>query len=65
MDSIDQYTPESIPLGCQIAGQAQDNPVVFVHGSTVTGRSWKPQMEALKSDYRVIACDLRGQVSHF
>ncbi len=35
-------------------------PVVLIHGMTFDHRSWYPQIEILKQNYRVIAYDIRG-----
>jgi 3-oxoadipate enol-lactonase len=35
-------------------------PVVLIHGMTFDHRSWNPQIEFLKENYRVIAYDMRG-----
>lgn len=34
--------------------------VVFVHGYTCDLSDWRPQMDALRENYCVVACDLRG-----
>lgn len=35
-------------------------PIVFLHGFPFDKTMWQGQMDALKSSYRVIACDIRG-----
>lgn len=35
-------------------------PVLLTHGYSATARMWKGQLEALSSDYRVMAWDMRG-----
>lgn len=35
-------------------------PVIFIHGFPFNKSSWQPQMDFLKSSYRVIAYDIRG-----
>jgi 3-oxoadipate enol-lactonase len=35
-------------------------PVILIHGMTFDHRSWNPQIELLKQNYRVIAYDIRG-----
>lgn len=35
-------------------------PIVLIHGMTFDHRSWNPQIELLKQNYRVIAYDIRG-----
>lgn len=37
-----------------------DIPVIFLHGFPFDKTMWQGQMEFLKPDYRVIACDIRG-----
>ena len=36
-------------------------PIVFIHGGGVDLHMWRPQVEALSKDFRVITYDLRGQ----
>lgn len=38
----------------------QGTPVVFVHGAFNTSEMWRPQIEDLATDHRVIVYDLRG-----
>jgi pimeloyl-ACP methyl ester carboxylesterase len=52
-------TPQSYDL----SGTKNDHTIVFLHGMRVTRRMWQPQMEALASDFRVIALDLPGHGS--
>lgn len=40
--------------------RGEGKPVVFVHGLDGTHGGWKPQMDALSDEYRVIAYDIRG-----
>lgn len=40
--------------------QGQGLPIVLVHASTLDHTSWRTQIEALSTDHRVIAYDLRG-----
>lgn len=49
--------------GFDVAGRADGHAIVFVHGMRVTRRMWQPQMEALASEFRVIAVDLPGHGS--
>lgn len=51
-------TENSIQLACDDVGSGP--PVVLLHGFPFNRSLWKPQIEALKSGYRVIAPDLRG-----
>jgi pimeloyl-ACP methyl ester carboxylesterase len=44
----------------EIHGPESARPIVFVHGAWVDRRLWRPQVEALSEDYRVITYDLRG-----
>jgi len=41
--------------------EGQGTPVVFIHGLAGDLSAWTPQMQALKSRYRVISFDNRGQ----
>jgi pimeloyl-ACP methyl ester carboxylesterase len=43
--------------------QGNGPPVVFVHAATLDHGSWRPQLDALKDHYRVLAYDLRGHGS--
>lgn len=43
-----------------ISGVANDHSIVFLHGMRVTRRMWQPQIEALESEFRVVALDLPG-----
>jgi pimeloyl-ACP methyl ester carboxylesterase len=45
---------------CQSVGPTGANPIYFVHGSTLTWRSWQPQIEAFQEEFRVMSCDLPG-----
>lgn len=47
MHYIDDGNPDSLP-------------VILIHGMTFDCRSWHPQIELLKENYRVIAYDIRG-----
>ena len=46
--------------GVDVAGPAEAQPVVFVHGVMFTRKMWVPQRESLADDYRVVAPDLPG-----
>ena len=41
-------------------GNSQALPIVLIHGMTFDHKSWNPQIEILKQNYRVIAYDIRG-----
>ncbi|HVB87225.1 MAG TPA: alpha/beta fold hydrolase [Candidatus Dormibacteraeota bacterium] len=43
-----------------LAGGDNGDAIVFLHGMRVTRRMWQPQMEALASEFRLIAMDLPG-----
>lgn len=36
------------------------DPILLIHGFPLSRRIWRPQVEALRSTYRIIAPDLRG-----
>ncbi len=42
-------------------GQPSGSPIVLVHGFPLSHEMWASQIEVLKSAYRVVAFDLRGQ----
>jgi 3-oxoadipate enol-lactonase len=46
------------PLAHDDVGEG--TPVVLVHGHTLDRRVWRPCVEALAREHRVVACDLRG-----
>lgn len=50
----------SISMDYSLDGPAKARAVVLVHGFPLGRASWKPQVEALKKDFRVLAYDLRG-----
>jgi pimeloyl-ACP methyl ester carboxylesterase len=43
-----------------VEGPPDGPPIVFVHGTRLSRAMWRPQMEALRDTYRVIAVDLPG-----
>ena len=47
-----------------IAGESEGKedglPVVFIHAFPASRQMWRPQIEALKRDFRVISYDVRG-----
>lgn len=43
-----------------VAGPADAHAIVFVHGMRVTRRMWRPQMESLAAEFRLVAIDLPG-----
>jgi pimeloyl-ACP methyl ester carboxylesterase len=49
-----------------VAGPLDGRPIVLVHGSTVTRKSWLLQVEALRYSYRIVIPDLpgHGALSH-
>ena len=52
--------PNEGPLPADIAGPADARPIVFLHSVQLTRKMWLPQVEALSSEYRLIAPDLPG-----
>lgn len=44
----------------KVLDQGQGPVVLLVHGFPLTHAMWRPQIEALAADYRIIAPDLRG-----
>lgn len=57
-DSSSEFRIKDGHLFFRTAGQG--DAVVFLHGFGLDSRMWTPQVEALKSRYRVIWYDLRG-----
>lgn len=57
MSQIEQETEIE---GVDVAGPADAQPIVFVHGSMFTRKMWAPQRDALSDEFRVIAPDLPG-----
>lgn len=53
-------TAETDHRGIDVAGPAEAQPIVFVHGVTFTRKMWVPQRDALSDEYRVVAPDLPG-----
>ncbi|HUP55699.1 MAG TPA: alpha/beta hydrolase [Methylomirabilota bacterium] len=43
-----------------VEGPADGPAIVFVHGTRLSRAMWRPQMDALRDSYRVIALDLPG-----
>jgi pimeloyl-ACP methyl ester carboxylesterase len=41
-----------------VCGPEEAPAVILIHGSTLTRASWKPQVDALQADYRLICPDL-------
>ena len=48
------------PAAYDVEGPADGPPIVFVHGTRLSRSMWRPQMDALRDTYRVIALDLPG-----
>lgn len=56
-----QWTPISGPLAAQQCGNPRAPKVVFLHGFTQTGNSWKPIAEQVAAaGYHVVVVDLPG-----
>ena len=47
-------------LAHELAGDASAPAIVLVHGITESRETWRPIIEALAADHRVLAVDLRG-----
>src|SRR5260370_1143481 len=41
-------------------GNSKSTPVIFIHGFPFSYQMWEPQIAACKTNFRVIAYDLRG-----
>jgi pimeloyl-ACP methyl ester carboxylesterase len=48
------------PRGVTVSGDPDGRPIVFVHGVTLTGSMWLPQVNRLPDEYRLITFDLPG-----
>ncbi|WP_336343654.1 alpha/beta fold hydrolase [Halalkalicoccus ordinarius] len=57
---MNQVERETEIEGVDVAGPADAQPIVFVHGAMFTGKMWAPQRDALSEEFRVIAPDLPG-----
>lgn len=44
----------------EVGGPAGSTPVVFVHGAGISRQMWRPQLEGLSGEFRVVAFDLPG-----
>jgi pimeloyl-ACP methyl ester carboxylesterase len=53
----------ALPSTYDVVGPEGAAPIVFVHGAQVTRKVWLPQIQALASDYRVVALDMPGHGS--
>ncbi len=51
-------TLETSPV--DVAGPDEALPIVFIHGATASRKMWRPQIEDLSYDFRVVAVDLPG-----
>jgi len=52
--------PQNFGRFYDAAGPGDGRPIVLVHGSTVTRKSWLFQVEALRHSYRILVPDLPG-----
>ncbi|WP_247002378.1 alpha/beta fold hydrolase [Halosolutus gelatinilyticus] len=48
------------PIGVDVAGPADAQSIVFVHGAMFTRTMWLPQQRALSDEFHVVAFDLPG-----
>lgn len=44
----------------EVDGPSDGLPIVFIHGFPFSKEMWKPQVDTLKNDYRLITYDVRG-----
>ncbi|MBI4546766.1 MAG: alpha/beta fold hydrolase [Ignavibacteriae bacterium] len=58
-----RVTINNIGIEYEVTGPRTGLPVVFIHGFPFGKEMWKPQVNALKRDYYVIAYDVRGHGS--
>lgn len=53
-------TPRFEPVGMAYDDVGRGHALLLVHGFPLSRRIWRPQIEALRSRYRIVAPDLRG-----
>lgn len=54
------YQSQRLKLAYWTWGEASNPPLILLHGGRDHARSWDRVAEALRDDFHVIACDLRG-----
>jgi pimeloyl-ACP methyl ester carboxylesterase len=54
------YQSQRLRLSYWTWGDAENPPLILVHGGRDHSRSWDRVAEAFRDDYHVLACDLRG-----
>jgi pimeloyl-ACP methyl ester carboxylesterase len=55
------FNSAGVPIHYLVTGKEDGEPVVLLHGfASSIETQWRPVIDALKKDYRVIAMDLRG-----
>ena len=51
---------DGVGIAWQVHGPDHAPPLVLVHSLGLDSQMWKPQVEALSNDYRIVVMDLRG-----
>jgi pimeloyl-ACP methyl ester carboxylesterase len=54
------FDSNGVKIHYVVEGKEDGEPVLLIHGFTVTQEMWKPVIKALAKDYKVIALDCRG-----
>jgi len=57
---VPEFERQSFRLHYRVEGPPDGIPVVFSHGGLLDSNSWRPQVEALRSDHRILLWDLPG-----
>ncbi|QCC49540.1 alpha/beta fold hydrolase [Halobellus limi] len=60
MSEPDDPSDSSFPGTVSVEGPVDAVTVVFVHGAGISKHMWRPQVEALSEDFRVVTFDLPG-----
>lgn len=55
-DRFGSFSPGTV----RVSGPADAFPIVFVHGAGISHHMWRPQLESLSEEFRVVAFDLPG-----
>jgi 3-oxoadipate enol-lactonase len=53
-----KLTTNDATIAYEVYGKGE--PIIFIHGILVSGKSWEPQIDYFSKNHQVIVCDLRG-----